>query len=308
MKVKDIIIRDLIKGLEKGELPWDNPVLYSGMGNPVTGNRYSLLNAMWLRVTAEMNNIEPGRLFMTMKQADALGGSVKSGSKAFYVSYFKLTVYTKKDTKTGETETGRFPIMRYYKVFRLQDIVGIPAEKMAKFEKTNLNIEPDAGIEKWIEDTGARIRNYDLSGESNHYNKATDVINLYPRKAFRDNNCYYSTVLHELIHWTGAENRLNRKEMTEYSSATDKRAKEELTAEIGAVILKNLHGLKKSENNQAYINSWISYLKNNPNEIIAGAGRAEKAVKFLTEKVEKSQDIEKRVDAGETINIMELVH
>ena len=38
------------------------------------------------------------------------------------------------------------------------------------------------------------------------------------------------------------------------------------------------------KNSQAYINGWISYLKNNPKEIISASSQATKAVEYMLNK------------------------
>lgn len=71
-------------------------------------------------------------------------------------------------------------------------------------------------------------------------------------------------------------------------------SKEELVAEIGAeMIIQNLgipdDSIHKT-NTITYIQSWISHLDNNPNEIVSAASKAEKACDFV---LEYARDLEK---------------
>ena len=38
------------------------------------------------------------------------------------------------------------------------------------------------------------------------------------------------------------------------------------------------------KNSQAYINGWISYLKNNPKEIISASSKSKKAIEYILNK------------------------
>ncbi|RYE02901.1 MAG: hypothetical protein EOP33_09935 [Rickettsiaceae bacterium] len=52
---------------------------------------------------------------------------------------------------------------------------------------------------------------------------------------FKDDQKYYSTLFHEIIHWTGHESRLNRFGNT--APTSEKYAVEELIAEMGAMLI-----------------------------------------------------------------------
>jgi antirestriction protein ArdC len=47
-------------------------------------------------------------------------------------------------------------------------------------------------------------------GAKAYYSPGTDHIQMPPRECFTDEPHYYSTALHELTHWTGADHRLKR--------------------------------------------------------------------------------------------------
>jgi len=59
-------------------------------------------------------------------------------------------------------------------------------------------------------------------------------------------------------------------------------SKEELVAELGAMFLENITGIKcKEDNSQAYINGWIANLENNPKWIISASSQSQKAVEHI---------------------------
>ena len=109
-----------------------------------------------------------------------------------------------------------------------------------------------------------------------------------PEKAqFENQNEWYSTVFHELTHSTGHPDRLNRLENAKFGSPAY--SKEELTAEIGAAALMNLCELEQPqtfENTAAYIDSWLTVLRNDKKAIISAASRAEKAMNFILGRAE----------------------
>ena len=97
---------------------------------------------------------------------------------------------------------------------------------------------------------------------------------------------YYSTAFHELTHSTGHVSRLNRLERTAFFG-TEAYSKEELVAEIGASALVNHAGLETSyslRNNVAYIQNWLSVLKNDKRFIVSATSKAEKAVELILAK------------------------
>ena len=113
-----------------------------------------------------------------------------------------------------------------------------------------------------------------------------DVINVPPIAQFESSESYYNTVFHELIHSTGHDSRLARPGITEPDGfGKTKYSEEELIAEIGASFLAGMTGIDRAslmENNAAYIQGWLSVLKEDKRFIFRAAAEAQKAVNFLT--------------------------
>ena len=104
-------------------------------------------------------------------------------------------------------------------------------------------------------------------------------------KQFAETAEYYGTAFHEMIHSTGHMKRLNRLDATAHFGGEDY-SKEELVAEIGSSALVHHYGLETQEsfrNNTAYIQSWLSVLKNDKRFIVSASSKAEKAVRFILE-------------------------
>ena len=116
------------------------------------------------------------------------------------------------------------------------------------------------------------------------YNKSDDYVNVPKMETFENNESYYGTLFHELVHSTGHNERLNRKELIKNNGfRTEDYAVEELTAEMGASYLKSYAGvpMEKLENNAAYIQSWLKRLKEDKRFIVHASAQAQKATDFI---------------------------
>jgi antirestriction protein ArdC len=102
-----------------------------------------------------------------------------------------------------------------------------------------------------------------------------------PFAAFVSPEAYYSTLYHELAHWTGAKHRLDR------INSTDMRTKsyafEELIAEITACFLcSDLEIVATLRDESAsYLASWLKCLKEDKKAIFRAASRAQAAADYL---------------------------
>ena len=109
------------------------------------------------------------------------------------------------------------------------------------------------------------------------YLERYDRIDVPPKERFADQSAYYVTLLHEMVHSTGSEERLDRKGQS--SDRLDERAREELVAELGAATLATLTGLEATirEDNLRYLKAWASAVSDDPDIIyqaVADASRA----------------------------------
>lgn len=113
------------------------------------------------------------------------------------------------------------------------------------------------------------------------------MIHLPLFEQFKEANEYYSTAFHESVHSTMKESRCNRAEERKnklVAFGSDEYSKEELVAELGSASLMNIIGIetKKSfRNSSAYIQNWLSVLRNDIKFIVSASSRAEKAAKYI---------------------------
>lgn len=268
----------IIEQLENGVIPWRKP--WTGAGpayNRVSGRYYSLANQMLLPERGE---------WATFKQWAEAGGHVKKGEKASLCIFWKM--YEKKRADAEEGEKPQYlPVLRYYKVFHISQVDGVEARKADGEPHRIKGIEllhdsgADAIINGYLNRTGIKMT--EKLGSRAFYSPASDSVTVPEKAQFENQAEWYSTVFHELTHSTGHPDRLNRLEKgAEFGSAAY--SKEELTAEIGAAALMNFCQLEQPEtfeNTAAYIDSWLSVLRQDKKAIISAASRAEKAMNFI---------------------------
>ncbi|MHB8403298.1 MAG: zincin-like metallopeptidase domain-containing protein, partial [Bacteroidia bacterium] len=118
------------------------------------------------------------------------------------------------------------------------------------------------------------------------YQPLTDIITMPLKGQFNTEGEYYSTLLHELIHSTGAANRLNREGITKLDKAKGDTTYsfEELIAEIGASYLLAMFDInteRTDNNNAAYLKGWLKPFKEDKTFLFKAAKEAQKAVNFI---------------------------
>jgi antirestriction protein ArdC len=271
--VYSIVTNRIIEHLEKGVVPWHKSWTDSGMPkNLVTKKPYKGINVWLLSSTDYEQNY-----FLTFRQVQDLGGSVKKGEKSHLVVFWKW--FEKENEETKEKE--RVPMLRYYKVFNISQCDNIPLEKIPKEIERNNN--PIEICEKIINEMPMKPKIQHKTQEA-YYNRLDDYINMPRLETFDNSESYYGAFFHEMLHSTGHKERLNRKELLESRGMrSEDYAKEELTAEIGASYLKSYAGIpiEQLENNAAYIQNWLERLKNDKRFIVHASAQAQKATDYI---------------------------
>ena len=90
---------------------------------------------------------------------------------------------------------------------------------------------------------------------------------------------YYSTLAHELTHWTGHKARLDRTFGKRFGD--EAYAIEELTAELGAAFTCAAHGMTSTTRHAGYLKGWLEVIKAHPRALFMAASAASKASAFL---------------------------
>lgn len=228
---------------------------------------------------------------------------IRKGAKSNLVCYYNTTPVI--DETTGEAlvdeKTGkemRRGFLKYYRVFSREDVIRTDnGENLpSKFEFKHYSHEEATEQMRQALDRFNRLFNFYCQKYGIEVEVIKDGTQAYfshdmkirVPSIFNFNSLYFwvLTLAHEVAHSTGMFlGRFENDKSQDLESSMKSYCKEELVAEITAeMIAAELHIPDDSEtpdNTVAYIQSWSSYLKDKPNEIISAAAKAEIACDFV---------------------------
>ena len=274
---REEITAKIITALETGTAPWQQP--WNGAEGPqngITKHQYSGINTIILSLammTMDGDKKRDPRWYTFRQVAQQENGSyVRKGERGTKVLLWRPTISTDENGKREITSV----LQRTFTVFHASQIEGIP-----DYVPPKLNIiEAHEKAERIINDSGARIN---FGGGEAFYKPSEDYIQMPPKTDFKSAEGYYSTFLHELVHFTGHPSRLDRVQRCGKFSADY--AFEELIAEMGALFIASSAGIPQSEtefqNHASYIDSWLGNLRNDNRYIFKAAAEASKAAGYL---------------------------
>ncbi|WP_316777883.1 ArdC family protein [Pedobacter antarcticus] len=284
------VAEKLIEQLKAGTAPWQKPWNRGNLPafelpyNAITGNRYKGINTFSLL----LNGYEDPR-WLTFNQASANDWKVKKGEKASLIQFVKTTDLVAKRDESGKpvlNDEGKpvkisvkldRPIITTAWVFNATQVNGLPA--LQKQDIQALGWDPVERAEKLIAGSSANIAH--VAGDRAFYSQFRDKITMPLKEQFDAPDKYYATLLHELGHWTGHKERLDRSIMNKFG--TEAYAREELRAEIASLLIgQELRIGHDPGQHTAYVDSWIKVLQDSPFEIHAAAADAEKIFNYLT--------------------------
>jgi antirestriction protein ArdC len=280
-QVYQYITDKIVEELSRGCVPWHKPWKVSGDGlrvpsSFVSKRPYRGVNTFLLALSRFKAGYD-SNYWLTFKQLQALGGSVR-GEKSEMVVFWKM-LEKPAEKPTEENEKDYIPMLRYYRVFNLDQVQGIKkpaAEKLPEFQPIEAAEEIATKYQRQVEVTHGDARAY--------YRPSSDSIRMPERASFDSSEEYYSTLFHEFTHSTGHKSRLNRPGIVETHFFGDELySKEELIAEMGAAMLCGVIGIenKTIKNSASYIASWLSKLREDKKLIVHAAAAAQKAADFI---------------------------
>jgi len=278
MNVFEIVTEKILEHLDSGVIPWRKPwnARTSIPRNLATGRPYRGINLFLL-----VSECYSSPYWLTFKQVQDKGGSIKKGEKSSLVIFWKFHKIEEVNKETGEIEEKEVPMLRYYRVFNALQTEGFEYPQQETIEN---NIDP-------IKEAEALINSYSDKPEIKHgftkacYAPSEDVIKMPLPGSFINPDAYYNVLYHEAVHSSGAEKRLNRPTLTDNQGFGSRMyAQEELVAEMGAAFLCGMAGISQGtiENTAAYIKGWRDTIANDPKLVVIAAGQAQKAVNYIT--------------------------
>lgn len=280
-----VVTDQIVAALEAGTTPWVCPWdRVAGLPhNGHSGHVYRGINT-WLTWASGHNDPR----WFTFKQVGNYGTShVRKGEKSTPIIFWSFVKKTDEDDD-GTTRTRTIPMLRTFAVFNYTQIEW-DAEHMPKGVELR-DIDPATACAEaaaFVTETGAEVVH---GGNRACYSPSMDRISMPEAGAFKDAQNYWSTLLHEVTHWSGHTSRCNRDLKGRFGS--EAYAAEELVAELGSAFLCADFGIKGGLQHPEYVANWLKVLKGDKYAVFTAARLAKQAVTFLKgeESAEESAD------------------
>lgn len=281
--VTNTIIAAIENGAGTYQMPWH------GSGAPIakpqnalTRMEYHGVNVIALWVEAYGAGYESG-YWATYRQWQEVGAQVSAGEHGSTIVFFK-----KLEAKE-ESEVPERLVARASRVFNANQVIGWtpPAPSIMA-----VGAELTACVRTFVAATKADVH---YGGSRACYHIRDDFIELPAPDRFigtatsSADETLAATLLHELIHWTGAKQRLDRG----FGEICTKEtlAREELVAELGAAFLCADLGVANEprQDHAAYVASWLTVLQSDNRAIFRASRLANQAANYLHEMVAASE-------------------
>lgn len=288
-EVTDTIIAALETSDDNWQRPWVTLAKSGLPHNAVTGKSYRGINSLLLWIAADKRGYLT-QVWAGFKQWQEKGAAVRKGEKGTIICYVGSAPKRGQDGKPELDENGdeiRYTFIKHSHVWNAAQVDG--------YEAGDPPAMPDlaerlAHCEAFVTATRAIIQ---YGGDRAYYSPNSDHIGMPLAEAFKGSatstatECFYSTLLHELTHWTGHKSRCDRFETKAGGIMTtadrEDYAREELVAELGAAFLCAELGISNDPrpDHAQYLQHWLKALKRDNRAIFKAVGLATKAADFL---------------------------
>lgn len=243
---------------------------------------------MWLlAITAMQRGYSDPRWF-TYRQALSCGAQVRAGEKATLVIFWTQRSIEREDPKTHERTEKPVPCLKRFFVFNAAQCEGIaPLEKVEEAAQVRYT-----RAQALVERHKVEVR---FGGDQAYFVPSFDFIQMPKLEAFDGEESYWSTLLHEMTHWTGSKNRLERDLSGKFGD--DAYAAEELVAEMGSAFLCAALGIEGKLRHPEYLGHWLKVLRGDKRAIFKASTLAQCASDYLLEPEEVT-----RSESDETLS------
>lgn len=287
----------IVAMIEQGQAGnWQKPwkaLAGSGLhSNAKTKKAYQGFNQLMLMVVAAEQGYSQA-VWATYKQWQELGGQVRRGERGVKLVKWGRTYVCEcghKDQAPCQGEGHEQEAKVWASYFVVFNIAQQDGYKLPQAPIKN-EVERQDEVERFVAATGANIQH--VPGDAAFYRPSTDTITM-PLVEQSDNaQGYYGTLLHELIHWTSAPQRLGRETGKRFGD--NEYGAEELVAELGATFLA-AHFQVETEphiEHVSYLNSWLKTLKADPMALYKAAKLAQEATTYLLELAGMENEVSK---------------
>lgn len=276
------ITETIIGMLEKGTVPWRQP--WTELGPPqnlISRRLYKGINVFLL---AARGYALP--YWLPLQQLQKLGGTLKCGEEPSEIACWQWWPRT----VTGSGNKGKSrkqervlwePRCWFHQVYNVEQCRGIES-RVPKLKTHEFN--PIQRCDQLIIGMLTNVAVQHREPEA-YYSPIFDFVNMPNRQLFHNDEEYYSTLFHELVHSTGHQSRLNRHKYLERGFRPDlhEYTQEELVAEMGTAFLcaKATISSRTLENSAAYIGRWLQVLENDKRAVFHASAQAQKAFEYI---------------------------
>ena len=286
VKIKKDLYQDftdqVIKQMEDNNMNWTKPfttTILNGHHNIVSKKPYQGMNCFNIGLSVYKNGFKSNE-WATFNQWKNLGANVLKGSKGTQILYWNIKEY---EDKTNKDEKVKIPFLKYFVVFNADQVEGYETKEIEtkEIDDWKAHFKTDT----FVENTKANIQ----VNNKAFYSPNGDFIGMPPKEDFKGDKentkeqYYYSTLLHELTHWSGHSSRCNRDLKNRFGSKAY--AMEELVAEIGSAFLCSHLGVTKAPtpNHGRYLNNWLEVLKEDKKAIFKAFSLSKVSSEYLLE-------------------------
>lgn len=276
-KLYQTIATNILDTLKTGVRPWEQCYSVSQHHFPIriTGHAYRGINRLSLLIAMQQNSYT-SPLWMTFNQAKQLGASIRKGEKSTLSLFFKPLEF--QDQENDEIQQAW--IARANRVFNADQITNLPEELLHRLTPpaTKYDNTPLERAETFIRNIPATCQQRDGTPA---FAPGRDLVYMPSIQQFKTSEHYYATYLHELGHWTGHRDRLNRSSLVNHDK--DNYYREELCAELTASFLCPELGIEPliDDEHAPYLQHYIQLLEHEPRAFIHACSQAEKAADYL---------------------------
>ena len=280
MDVYSVVTDAILEAMERDGLPpWRKA--WNGANAGIPTNAVSKKAYRGINILLLMGHDYTDNRWVSFKQAQELGGSVRKGEKSTIITFWKITK-EERENDSGEMVTKTFPLLRYYRVFNVEQCDGLKLKAVTVVEHDPIP-EAEAVVAGMPNPPSIDHK----GGDKAFYSPTMDSISLPAKCSFGKVEEYYSTKFHEMGHSTGHKSRNNRKGVCQISHfGDDNYSQEELVAEFCAAFLCAETGIIPAtlENSAAYIKSWKSVLKADKKMVVFAASQGQKAADYILDR------------------------
>ena len=305
ISAEEILTNQLIEFFSKGNTfkkDWEDSTEGKVL-NCHSSKEYNGSNIVLLMMHQILNG-HPHSIYCGYGQGKALKLKLKKGSKSARILMPILHSEDKKD-KEGKPVLDLLgdPLKVTWTSFKTACVFNIDQFEDSEQKQKILNkfvSAPEARVARFKDHkpTEKLINSYKkresidvfFGGNSAFYTPSADTVTMPDKEQFTSRCGFYGTYLHELIHSTGHQKRINRPTLTAPNTDRKSYSTEELITELAAVNL--CHELKistidKIQNSAAYLESWVKTLKADKKILFKLLTQSNKAIKYLKGDIKK---------------------